>query len=218
MHGHGFEVVLHAAQASQGSDSGAGYDDLERIWAPWQERLHLTCLNDIRGLENPTSEILASWLWGRLKPELPSLSRISVYETATAGCHYDGGHYRIWKEQRFESALRLSRAPGGHPRRRLHGHSYLLRLNLSAPLDEVRGWTLDFGDVKALFAPVYRRLDHRVLDDLPGLRSPDPAGLALWIREEAAALLPQLDRIDLEETAGSGATLSWGDPGPGPLP
>jgi 6-pyruvoyltetrahydropterin/6-carboxytetrahydropterin synthase len=57
-----------------------------------------------------------------------------------------------------------------------------------------------------------------VLDDLPGLGSPDPAGLALWIREEAAAQLPHLDRIDLEETTGSGATLIWGDPGPGSPP
>ena len=127
---------------------------------PLQADLHHACLNDIPGLANPTSELLAAWLWQRLKAALPALSWITVYETATAGCHYDGRHYRIWKEQRFESALRLARAPEGDPRRRLHGHSYLLRLHLSAPLDQVLGWTVDYGDVKALFKPVYERLDH----------------------------------------------------------
>ena len=73
---------------------------------------------------------------------------VSVYETATAGCHYDGNTYRIWKEQSFESALRLKRAPEGHVLQRLHGHSYLVRLHLTAPLDKVMGWTVDYGDVK----------------------------------------------------------------------
>ena len=86
----------------------------------------MACLNDIPGLENPTSEMLAAWLWDRIKSILPELSWITVYETVTAGCHYDGDNYRIWKEFRFESALRLTKAEGDC-RRKLHGHSYLSR-------------------------------------------------------------------------------------------
>jgi 6-pyruvoyltetrahydropterin/6-carboxytetrahydropterin synthase len=145
---------------------------------------------------------------------LGALSWVTVYETATAGCHYDGTHYRIWKEQRFESALQLHRAPEGDPRRRLHGHSYLLRLHLTAPLDDVLGWTVDYGDVKALFKPVYAQLDHHRLDTLPLVNDADPASLVLWMREQAAATLPALDRIDLFETPGCGASLSWGALGP----
>ena len=214
MHGHGFEVILHAEQDLGAADMGVDFDYLGDLWAPLHKELDYACLNDIPGLENPTSEMLSSWLWARLKPVLPSLSWITVYETATAGCHYDGQHYRIWKEQRFESALRLAKAPQDDPRRRLHGHSYLLRLHLTAPLDQVLGWTLDYGDVKELFKPVYKRLDHHLLNDLPRLNDADPASLSLWMREEVAPQLPQLDRIDLHETPGCGATLCWGDLGP----
>ena len=214
MHGHGFEVILHADQDLAGQDMGLDFDHLGSVWAPLQAELHLGCLNDLAGLENPTSELLAHWLWQRLKPALPALSWVSVYETVTAGCHYDGTHYRIWKEQRFEAALRLSAAPADDPRRRLHGHSYLLRLHLSAPLDQVLGWTVDYGDVKALFKPVYDRLDHHRLDELPGLAAADGAALVHWIRRHCAAALPALDRIDLYETPGCGVSLCWGDLGP----
>jgi 6-pyruvoyltetrahydropterin/6-carboxytetrahydropterin synthase len=214
MHGHGFEVILHADQALGGEDMGVDFDQLGTLWAPLHEELHYGCLNDLPGLENPTSELLAAWLWTRLKPQLAPLSWITVYETVTAGCHYDGSHYRIWKEQRFESALRLSQAPDGDRRRRLHGHSYSLRLHLTAPLDQVLGWTVDYGDVKERFKPVYKQLDHHLLNDLPRLNHADPASLALWMREEVAAQLPQLDRIDLHQTPGCGAVLCWGDEGP----
>ena len=178
MHGHGFEVILHADQdlagPDMGLDLGLDLDHWARSGPRSMRNSHHACLNDIPGLENPTSEILSHWIWDRLKPELPALSWVTVYETATAGCHFDGRHYRIWKERRFESALRLAQAPEGDPRRRLHGHSYLVRLHLTAPLDQVLGWTVDYGDVKALFQPVYARLDHYRLDELPGLPDPDP--------------------------------------------
>ena len=236
MHGHGFEVIVHADQDLSGPqrasnpgrdpgrnpgwdpggglDMGLDFDQLDALWAPLHAELDHACLNDIPGLENPTSEHLSHWIWDRLKPELPALSWVTVYETATAGCHFDGTHYRIWKEQRFESALRLTEAPEGDPRRRLHGHSYLLRLHLTAPLDEVLGWTVDYGDVKALFRPVYRRLDHYRLDELEGLEQPDPGRLTQWMRIALGDALPALDRIDLHQTPGCGAVLCWGELGP----
>jgi 6-pyruvoyltetrahydropterin/6-carboxytetrahydropterin synthase len=214
MHGHGFEVILHADQDLADRDMGIDLDQIGSIWAPLHADLDHACLNDIPGLQNPTSEIISHSIWDRLKPELPALSWVTVYETATAGCHFDGVHYRIWKERRFESALRLAQAPQGDPRRRLHGHSYLVRLHLTAPLDEVLGWTVDYGDVKALFQPVYARLDHYRLDELAGLPDPDPGRLTLWMREALAGTLPALDRIDVQETPGCGAVLCWGDLGP----
>jgi 6-pyruvoyltetrahydropterin/6-carboxytetrahydropterin synthase len=214
MHGHGFEVILHADQDLGGRDLGVDFDRLEALWAPFQAELHHGCLNDLPGLENPTSEVLSAWLWARLKPDLPELSWVTVYETATAGCHYDGAHYRIWKELRFESALALVRAPDGDPRRRLHGHSYLVRLHLTAPLDAVMGWTVDYGDVKEVFKPTCQALDHHTLNDLPGLADADPASLARWVRARVAPELPALDRVDLYATPGCGATLSWGEQGP----
>lgn len=214
MHGHGFEIILHANQDLNGNDMGVDFDKLGKIWSPMQAKLDLACLNDIPGLENPTSEMLAAWLWDRIKPLLPELSWITVYETVTAGCHYDGKHYRIWKEFRFESAIRLVRAPEGDPRRKLHGHSYLSRLHLTAPLDEVMGWTVDYGDVKEVFKPVYNQLDHHMLNELPGALDGDVGSLLNWIKANFAHQLPQLDRIDLFETPGCGALLSWGEQSP----
>jgi 6-pyruvoyltetrahydropterin/6-carboxytetrahydropterin synthase len=214
MHGHGFEVILHVDHGPRPQQSGAGHDRLDELWAPLHAELAHACLNDIPGLENPTSEMICMWIWRRLKPELPQLCWVTVYETASCGAHFDGRDYRIWKEITLDSALRLERAPEGDPRRRIHGHTYTLRLHLHAPLDEIMGWTIDFGDVKDRFTPVFLELDHQPLHQLLADRDPDAATLAGWIRRATTNVLPQLERIDLYETPGCGAILSWGDSGP----
>jgi 6-pyruvoyltetrahydropterin/6-carboxytetrahydropterin synthase len=214
MHGHGFEVILHANVALNSSDIGVDYDHLDACWAPIQAEFHQGCLNDIVGLENPTSELISSYIWHRLKPTLPELSWVTVYETATCGAHFDGQRYRIWKELSLDSSLRLARAPAGDPRRRVHGHTYTLRLHLNAPLDQVRGWTIDFGDVKEIFSPIFRKLDHQPLHELSGVEDNDTGSLVRWIKAQASPNLPQLDRIDLFETRGCGAILAWGADAP----
>ena len=211
MHGHGFEVILHADQDIGQRDMGLDFDHLAACWAPIHAECHHACLNDIPGLENPTSEVIAGWIWRRLKPQLPELSWVTVYETASSGCSHDGVHYRIWKEFSLDSAIRLNRAPEGDSRRRIHGHTYTLRLHLSAPLDEVMGWAIDYGDVKEIFSPIFKKLDHHPLYDLPGTIDCDPASLAIWTRGQVGAELPQLDRIDFYQTPGNGVVLSWGE-------
>jgi 6-pyruvoyltetrahydropterin/6-carboxytetrahydropterin synthase len=207
MHGHGFEVVLHARAGREGA---IDYERLDRHWAPLQAQFHLACLNEIEGLENPTSEMLAGAIWRRLKPEAPELVRVTVYETAACGAHFDGCRYRIWTETTLDSALRLKRAPDGDPRRRVHGHTYTLRLHLTAALHDVLGWTIDFGDVKEIFRPVFLKLDHQPLHELAGLEDNDVATLARWIRAQIASELPQLERIDVFDAGCCGALLAWG--------
>lgn len=211
MHGHGFQVILHADQALDERAMGVDYDLLDSLWAPLHRELDHTCLNDIRGLENPTSEMIASWLWRRLKPQLAELSWVTVYETTQCGANFDGQHYRIWKEMSFDSALCLSLAPAGDLRRRIHGHTYTLRLHINAALDAVMGWTIDFGDVKELFAPIFKMLDHQPLHEIPGLEQSDSATLVRWIRDAAVRVLPSLDRIDLYETRGNGVIWAKGE-------
>ena len=63
---------------------------IAEAFQPLWERLDHNYLNEIEGLENPTSEIIAIWIWDRLKPSLPLLSKIVVGETCTAGCVYEG--------------------------------------------------------------------------------------------------------------------------------
>lgn len=214
MHGHGFEVILHADMDLGQREIGIDYDHIDSLWAGLHEQLDHVCLNDLPGLENPTSELVSSWIWQRLKLQLPELSWVTVYETATSGAHFDGQNYRIWKEFTLDSAVQLTRAPQGDCRRRLHGHTFLLRLHLHAPLDRLLGWTVDYGDVKELFAPLFARLDHQPLNELSGVDDNDALSLARWIRDEFAPQLPQLDRIDLYQTRGCGAILSWGEHAP----
>ncbi|EJX7495676.1 6-carboxytetrahydropterin synthase, partial [Escherichia coli] len=60
------------------------------IFKPTLDRLDHYYLNDIPGLENPTSEVLAKWIWNQVKTQLPILSAVMVKETCSAGCVYRG--------------------------------------------------------------------------------------------------------------------------------
>lgn len=214
MHGHGFEAIIHANQDLGAEPIGIDYDRIDALWAPLHAELNYRCLNAIEGLENPTSELIASWIWQRLKPTLPELSWVTVYETGSSGAHFDGDAWRIWKEFTLDSAAALRHAPPGDPRAGLHGHTYTLRLHLSAPLDTVMGWTIDFGDVKALFDPIFKSLDHHPLLDIAGMGDGDTASIAHWVMQQAAPRLPGLSRVDLYETPGCGSLLAAGPEAP----
>lgn len=214
MHGHGFEAIIHANQDLGSRPISIDYDHLDALWAPLHHELNYKCLNEIVGLSNPTSELLASWLWTRIKPALPELSWVTVYETAACGANFDGMYYRIWKDFTLDSAVQLKRAPLESLERSVHGHTYLLRLHLTAPLDKVMGWTIDFGDVKALFDPIFKALDHQPLHEVTGLVDADTASVAAWIYDDARTILPQLTRVDLFETEGCGSIVATRLEGP----
>ena len=91
LHGHSFGIGIHLEGPI---DPQAGwvcdFADIRAAMNPVIDQLDHRYLNDIAGLENPTSERLAQWIWQRLKPALPQLSRIVVHETCTSGCEYHG--------------------------------------------------------------------------------------------------------------------------------
>ncbi|HXI11614.1 MAG TPA: 6-carboxytetrahydropterin synthase QueD [Thermoanaerobaculia bacterium] len=91
LHGHSFRVEVFVSGAI-GDDSGwiVDFADIKEKFDPVQKRLDHYYLNEIEGLENPTSEVIARWIWRQLKPGLPLLSRLIVRETCTSGCVYDG--------------------------------------------------------------------------------------------------------------------------------
>lgn len=220
MHGHGFQVLLCATADAASSGMAVDYDTLDRAWAPMAAQLSYQCLNQIPGLENPTSEILAAWIWQQIKPGLSNLSAVTVYETASCGATFNGDTYRIWKDFSIDSAIRYQHASVGDPRSALHGYTYTLRLHLSAPLDQVMGWTVDYGDVKAIFNPVFKSLDHHPLHEHPelaGVSQGDTASMAQCLFAKTQALLPPLVRLDLFETEGCGALVGADLQGP-PLP
>jgi 6-pyruvoyltetrahydropterin/6-carboxytetrahydropterin synthase len=91
LHGHSYRVVVHV-EGPLGDDSGWVMDfaDIKTAVKPLVQTLDHYYLNEIPGLENPTSEVLAVWIWEHLKPSLPTLSQVSVKETCTSGCTYRG--------------------------------------------------------------------------------------------------------------------------------
>jgi 6-pyruvoyltetrahydropterin/6-carboxytetrahydropterin synthase len=92
LHGHSYRVAVHV-EGPVGSDTGWVQDfaELSCAMTPILARLDHYYLNEIDGLDNPTSEVLARWIWDRLHPALPDISQIVVRETCTSGCVYRGG-------------------------------------------------------------------------------------------------------------------------------
>lgn len=91
LHGHSYRVKLFI-QAPINEKIGwiMDFADLKEAFSPLYHKLDHRYLNEVEGLENPTSENLAKWIWDRLKPDLPELSCVEVCETCTSGCVYRG--------------------------------------------------------------------------------------------------------------------------------
>lgn len=91
MHGHSFMVDV-VVEGNVDPETGwlIDFADLTQAWQPLHDQLDHFCLNDVEGLENPTSEHLCLWIWNRLKPVLPPLVEVTVHETCTSACQYRG--------------------------------------------------------------------------------------------------------------------------------
>lgn len=91
LHGHSFHVRICVSGPVQ-AQSGwvTDFATISNAFAPLLEQLDHYYLNEIPGLENPTSENLARWIWQRLVTTLPGLSEVEVRETCNSGCIYHG--------------------------------------------------------------------------------------------------------------------------------
>ena len=91
LHGHSFQVdVVVEGECDPQLGWVMDYADITKAFKPIWEQLDHNYLNEIPGLENPTSEIVAEWIWNLLQPRLPLLKEIVVAETCTAKCVYRG--------------------------------------------------------------------------------------------------------------------------------
>jgi 6-pyruvoyltetrahydropterin/6-carboxytetrahydropterin synthase len=90
LHGHSFRCELHVQGPLDSQGWVLDFADLKRAWVPLDAILDHAYLNDVPGLENPTCEVLARWIWERLALSLPGLCAIVVRETCTSGCVYRG--------------------------------------------------------------------------------------------------------------------------------
>ena len=116
----------------------------------------------------------------------------------------------IWKEFTFEAAHRLPNVPPGHKCARLHGHSFRVEVHVAGAVREPEGWVMDFGDLKTAWQPLDEALDHRYLNDIPGLENPTSEHLARWIWQRLAPTLPGLAAVVVKETCTTGCTYRGG--------
>ena len=91
LHGHSFLVTIYVA-GTPAQDTGwiMDFSEIKTAFQPVFDTLDHRYLNDIEGLDNPTSENLAKWIWDKLIKELPNLSGVLIKETCTSGCLYRG--------------------------------------------------------------------------------------------------------------------------------
>lgn len=119
--------------------------------------------------------------------------------------------HRITKRFSFDSAHWLPNVPEGHKCGRLHGHTYAVTLGLEGELDDAMGWIVDFGDIKSVWKPLEKRLDHHCLNDIEGLENPTAEVMSRWIYEALKPDLPQLADVTVSETANTTAVYRPGD-------
>ncbi len=111
----------------------------------------------------------------------------------------------IYKEFTFDAAHFLSQVPEGHKCRQLHGHTYHLTVFIEGDILPQLGWVEDYGDIKIKVKEVLSLIDHKFLNDVPGLENPTCELMIIWLWDKLKPVLPNLKRLELKETPTSGA-------------
>lgn len=106
----------------------------------------------------------------------------------------------IAKRFHFDAAHRLDRLPPEHKCSRMHGHTYRVEIRLRGEPDAL-GFIVDYAEIAAAWAPLEEALDHRTLNDVPGLEIPTTEVLVRWIAERLAQALPQLCSVRVHESS-----------------
>jgi 6-pyruvoyltetrahydropterin/6-carboxytetrahydropterin synthase len=104
------------------------------------------------------------------------------------------------KTFQFEAAHLLPCLPKAHKCRRLHGHSFKVEITVEGECDAELGWVMDYADISDAFKPIWEKLDHRYLNEIPGLENPTSENVALWICKKLKPKLPLLTEVVVAET------------------
>lgn len=86
----------------------------------------------------------------------------------------------------------------------MHGHTYTLTVFLEGEVDAYTGWLVDFTDLKEAVDPLVKALDHRLLNEIPGLENPTSERLAEWFWDKIKPVMPLLSKIEINETPYTG--------------
>ena len=116
------------------------------------------------------------------------------------------------KTFQFEAAHLLPYLPKSHKCRRLHGHSFKVEVAIEGPCDAALGWVMDYAEMGEAFWPIWERLDHFYLNEIPGLENPTSENIALWIWSQLQPRLPLLTEVAVAETCNARCSY-WGPGG-----
>lgn len=110
-------------------------------------------------------------------------------------------HVELSRTFTFEAAHRLPNVPKDHKCYRMHGHSFRVDVVVAGEIDGKMGWLVDYADITAVVQPlIMSELDHRSLNDVPGLENPTSEMLAVWLWERLDKVLAGLSAIVVHET------------------
>jgi queuosine biosynthesis protein QueD len=117
----------------------------------------------------------------------------------------------LTKEFTFEAAHRLPNVPADHKCYRMHGHGFRVEIAVAGEIDVKLGWLVDYADIAAVVEPLIRNeLDHRTLNDVPGLENPTSEMLCVWLWQRLHPRLPGLASIAVHETCTARCTYKGG--------
>ncbi|MFL2983688.1 MAG: 6-carboxytetrahydropterin synthase QueD [Candidatus Neomarinimicrobiota bacterium] len=91
IHGHSFKITITVAgQIDENTGFVMDFSEIDSSFSPIHKLIDHSYLNDLEGLDNPSSENLCKWIWSKLKNSLRDLKRIEIKETESTGCIYRG--------------------------------------------------------------------------------------------------------------------------------
>lgn len=108
--------------------------------------------------------------------------------------------YELKQHFQIESARFLPKLPKTHPCSNMHGHSFKIILTLVGDLDPQIGWLIDYNDISKLMQPTLELIDHKVLNEVPGLENPTSELLSKWLYDRVKKELPELVKVTVAET------------------
>ncbi len=196
LHGHSFQIEL---VVSGECDPRLGwlidYAEINERFDDVYAQLDHQTLNDVRGLGTPMLEALRSWILERMSPRLPALKdvRVSICGEQIFAPKLLHGDPQLALPERirfgFEAAHALPNLPLEHKCHTMHGHSF----TVEAAAENVETLT-------PRLQSVYDRLDHRCLNEIPGLENPTSEELSRWIWNAVAGDGPKLAAVVVAET------------------
>ncbi|MBK7360274.1 MAG: 6-carboxytetrahydropterin synthase QueD [Saprospiraceae bacterium] len=111
---------------------------------------------------------------------------------------------QIFRKFTFDSAHFLPNVPEGHKCKNIHGHTYHLTVFIDDRLDPHLNWVMDFAAINKAIDPILKSIDHKLMNDIPGLENPTCEQIAIWLWDQIKPQIPQLIKIELNETPTSG--------------